>query len=102
MPVKMLRTRVAQGKPATRMVSTSTERTRGHAWMRTRERILRRDNGLCCECRRGGKLKLACEVDHITPLRRGGTDDEANLQSLCVSCHEAKSLRERAADGGRG
>lgn len=33
----------------------------------------------------------ATDVDHITPKRNGGTDDEANLQALCHSCHSKKT-----------
>ena len=36
-------------------------------------------------------------VDHIIPLRRGGTNDMGNLQSLCVACHNKKINDE---DGG--
>lgn len=79
----------------------SVERTRGRAWMELRERILRRDNGLCLDCRAAGRVRLACEVDHNVPLYAGGTDDEDNLRSLCASCHEAKSRREAAERGGQ-
>lgn len=37
---------------------------------------------------------LATEVDHIVPLRLGGTHDASNLQALCRSCHSRKSLNE--------
>ena len=32
----------------------------------------------------------ASHVDHITPVRFGGTDDESNLQALCERCNLAK------------
>jgi len=65
--------------------------------MEIRERIFARDNGLCqCEeCLASGNPKPAGEVDHKVPLRDGGTDDDSNLQSLSVECHERKSLLER-------
>ncbi|GAA4911323.1 HNH endonuclease [Streptomonospora salina] len=35
------------------------------------------------------------EVDHITPLSRGGAEfDHANAQTLCVDCHKTKSTNE--------
>ncbi|WP_231391317.1 HNH endonuclease [Megasphaera vaginalis (ex Srinivasan et al. 2021)] len=34
------------------------------------------------------------EVHHIIPLSEGGTHEEANLMSLCRSCHE-KIHKER-------
>lgn len=38
---------------------------------------------------------LATVVDHITPIRMGGSPtDERNLQCLCASCHSRKSLKE--------
>jgi 5-methylcytosine-specific restriction protein A len=36
-------------------------------------------------------------VDHVQPIKEGGARfDAANLQSLCVSCHNAKTARESA------
>ncbi|MBW3010581.1 HNH endonuclease, partial [Acinetobacter baumannii] len=34
------------------------------------------------------------ELDHIVNVARGGTDDESNLQSLCVPCHKKKTQQE--------
>jgi diadenosine tetraphosphate (Ap4A) HIT family hydrolase len=36
----------------------------------------------------------ALEVDHILPRRHGGTDDRANLQSLCYRCNANKGARD--------
>ena len=69
-------------------------------WDRIRLTILKRDNYLCQECMRQGRLTPLCvkprdhAVDHITPKARGGTDDQDNLQSLCAPCHEAKTARD--------
>lgn len=41
------------------------------------------------------------EMDHILERARGGTNDLANLQTLCVPCHKDKTSRfsrERAQD----
>jgi 5-methylcytosine-specific restriction enzyme A len=36
-------------------------------------------------------------VDHVVPLKDGGARfDRANLQPLCVSCHNRKTARETA------
>lgn len=35
------------------------------------------------------------QVDHIVPLFKGGTNDLSNLQPLCGTCHNKKSIRER-------
>lgn len=77
-----------------------TTRTRGRAWLSIRNRILLRDHGMCQECRRQGRVKAAAEVDHRQPLHLGGTDDDANLESLCLTCHEVKTKAEDAARRG--
>lgn len=49
----------------------------------------------CAHCNSKGILRLATEVDHITPLEVGGKPfDEDNLQSLCKRCHGAKTGEE--------
>lgn len=35
------------------------------------------------------------EVDHITPVRNGGTDDPTNLRLLCHACHVAVGYEQR-------
>jgi 5-methylcytosine-specific restriction protein A len=45
---------------------------------------------MCAHCGRG-----ASEVDHITPLSKGGTHyDPDNSQALCKSCHSRKTNAE--------
>lgn len=70
-------------------------------WDRIRKLVLKRDNYLCQECMRQGKLTPLCvkrydhAVDHIVPKVQGGTDDMDNLQSLCADpCHKAKTARD--------
>jgi len=41
-----------------------------------------------------GELVAATEVDHIVSRKRGGADDESNLQALCKSCHSRKTALE--------
>lgn len=69
----------------------------GRPWRRKRESILLRDKYTCQGC---GVVTLDLEVDHIVNIARGGTDDEANLQALCVPCHKAKTAVEAAQGGG--
>lgn len=54
---------------------------------------------LCVACRAEGRTTAATEVDHITPLARGGTHAAANLQSLCKSCHSRKTRNEMGMGG---
>lgn len=71
--------------------------------MAIRQRILRRDGYTCqCEeCSTAGLVLVAHEVDHITPLADGGTDDPANLRAINRECHKRKTGLE-AGSRGRG
>ena len=63
-------------------------------WKRLREIVLQK-SPLCLHCRDAGRVTPARVVDHVRPVRRGGAFwDIHNLQSLCQSCHDAKSGRE--------
>lgn len=75
----------------------STERERGTTWMKKRRAVLLRDKYACVDC---GRISMANEVDHDTPLERGGSNDEANLLTRCVDCHAAKTAREASARAG--
>ena len=78
------------------------ERGYGAGWDATRKRILARDCGLCQECLRQGRVKAVGDkpysawCDHIIPKAEGGTDADDNLQTLCRSCHKAKTDAEKA------
>lgn len=65
----------------------------GRRLQKARERLFR-DNPLCAECLRQGRVALATQRDHITPLFEGGADDCTNEQGLCDDCHREKSLAE--------
>ncbi|MDD5604333.1 MAG: HNH endonuclease signature motif containing protein [Dehalococcoidales bacterium] len=43
----------------------------------------------CKKCRREFPLDIL-EVDHITPVSKGGKDNPANLQLLCPPCNKKK------------
>jgi 5-methylcytosine-specific restriction protein A len=54
------------------------------------------DEPLCRECSKRGLYVLGQMTDHIVPIRDGGAPlDDANLQTLCNPCHNAKRQRER-------
>jgi len=55
---------------------------------------------LCRVCNANGTIRAAAIRDHITPLAEGGKDEDANIQPLCVECHDAKTATESAR--GRG
>ena len=64
----------------------------GHNWRKVRERYIRK-HPLCEICLAEGKAVPAEQVHHRQPLAAGGTNDEANLQSLCASCHSRVSAK---------
>lgn len=74
---------------------TRTQRGYGASWDKQRKRIFSRDNYLCQNCLKEGKLTPATEVDHIIPKSQGGTDEDDNLQSICIPCHRHKTATER-------
>jgi len=57
-------------------------------WRKIRQRILNRDGHTCQTCGMEGN-----SVDHIIPRSMNGTDEDWNLQTLCVSCNSAKGGR---------
>ena len=63
----------------------------GRPWRRLKQEIHLRDEWTCCSC---GRVTMELELDHIVNVAQGGTDDEVNLQSLCVPCHKKKTSKE--------
>ena len=73
-----------------------TRKRYGWAWKKIRNKYIK-NNPLCEQCLKEGRLTPAQEVHHIKPLSKGGTHDEKNLMALCSSCHSTITARE----GGR-
>lgn len=94
--VATLPTRVSMGQAAGQV--NYGQGRGGRPWRRIRDRILKRDNGLCVPCRKEGRLTVATEVDHVIGRAQGGSDTDGNLQAICTPCHKAKTQRE--AHGG--
>lgn len=100
--------RAAPGSFADRSRGTRHERGYGSDWDKRRARILKRDKGLCQECLHGGVLTpvgdkpFTAWCDHIVPKAEGGTDDDANLQTLCRPCHQLKTDMEKNRGRGAG
>lgn len=59
-------------------------------WKGKRERILKRDEYVCRECKRYGKNVAASTVHHVIPLdqRPELKYSNDNLISLCSKCHD--------------
>jgi 5-methylcytosine-specific restriction protein A len=90
----------------TRRIATpaGTERIRGRALQTIRDRILRRDCGIChcAACQATCALKPAHEVDHRVPLWMGGAEDDSNRYAINADCHKAKTALEAAERARKG
>jgi hypothetical protein len=61
--------------------------------LRTRFRVMKRDNFSCRACGASPALSpgTALHVDHLLPWSRGGESIDENLQTLCEACNIGKS-----------
>ena len=81
---------------ARRLFDTELNFYQSTTWRRLRKLVLSEDP-LCRICSVLGRVSLATVVDHVVPVKAGGARfDMANLQGLCVACHNRKSAGERA------
>ena len=57
-----------------------------------KRRLMRRQDDTCVYC---GHRRTASsmDIDHITPVVRGGSNDESNLQVICRPCNQRKGLQ---------
>ena len=72
------------------------------AWKNKRKAILKRDDYLCRECKRYGRIRQATVVHHIKHLDKYPelALTPSNLISLCNDCHN-KAHPEKAKKGAR-
>ncbi len=61
---------------------------------RVRRQVLERD-GLRCQAPGCGRTRFL-EIHHRVPRKRGGSNDPANLVTLCAACHQFWHEREAA------
>jgi len=57
-----------------------------------KEVVLNRHNRCCAEC---GTQAGVVEIDHITAVADGGSNEPENLQPLCRDCHATRSEAQR-------
>ncbi len=86
--------------PAPHAPSSAGKRARGRALMMRRRRVFDDDNWRCRACGQHG-TERTLRADHIQPLSQGGSDHVVNMQTLCISCHEAKTAAERRLESDR-
>ncbi len=55
--------------------------------------ILERDGFVCAYCHLKDGTGLGLHVDHIIPVKEGGTNDPANLTTSCQTCNFGKGCR---------
>lgn len=55
-----------------------------------RNLLLNKQNFKCYFCQEP-ITSGAAEIDHLTPISRGGTNDHSNLAACCSSCNKAKT-----------
>lgn len=89
----------ADHKPKANSHGSAGKRKTGRRGVEDRERIKRRDKGVCQQCLNEGKFIPGKEVDHIVSLENGGEDSDENKWLLCTKCHKAKSASERRVKG---
>jgi 5-methylcytosine-specific restriction protein A len=68
-------------------------RIRGRRGVELRRRLKARQP-LCPLCFAQGVIRLAEEIDHRTPLHKGGDNSADNLQPLCRQHHAEKTRRD--------
>lgn len=65
----------------------------------TRQLVRERAGYLCEYCQTGEFLcGLRCEIDHIIPSSRGGSDDLNNLCAACTVCNGHKYIKVEGLD----
>jgi len=58
-----------------------------HVTKEIKAMVINRDGGRCLSCNSESNLN----IDHITPLVRGGGNELNNLQTLCSKCNSKKA-----------
>jgi len=56
-------------------------------WKEISHLVFKRDNYTCHYC---GQVGGILEIDHLTPISRGGTNDLNNLKASCRKCNRQK------------
>jgi len=74
------------------------KRQKPYRWAETRKRIFARDNFTCTYCNR---IDSPLDCDHVVPVSKGGSDDDANLVTACRSCNRSRGSKSVEAWRGK-
>lgn len=69
-------------------------RRNGNAPDNIKSILVRIQGGQCVYCKRNFTPELPAHLDHIVPIKRGGSDDQNNFQALCAPCNWSKNDRD--------
>lgn len=87
------------GSPDQKKKNGGVNQERAKMTQRLRLSVLERDEFKCKYCGKGNEDGVRLDVDHITPVSRGGRTEYDNLQTLCTDCNIGKSNRIIKANG---
>lgn len=80
---------------ARRLFKNETLKTGKASWRTTKQSkrflIMRRDEFRCQLCGASSQDGARLEIDHKVPVAHGGTDEDANLWTLCSTCNKGKT-----------
>ena len=77
---------------STRKDERTVKATKRASWPKgLKNRLMRRQSNTCSYC---GTRRMArsMDIDHMTPVVRGGSNDESNLQVICKPCNQRKGM----------
>ena len=61
-------------------------------------KLLKKQKGICPQCKQHFTPEDLIEIDHIIPKSKGGLDTYNNLQALHRHCHDVKSKNDYLYD----
>ena len=77
---------------ATRKNERTVKATERTGWPKgLKSRLMRHQSNTCSYC---GHRRIArsMDIDHMTPVSRGGSNNESNLQVICRPCNQRKGM----------
>lgn len=94
--LQMLNNNIETLNNAIPTLKVSSYRITGSKLQRRRFRMWKRDQ-YCNRCKLFVGYPDGFELDHITPMHKGGEDIEENCQILCHGCHDSKTKEDLIA-----